>query len=183
MIVTTGRSGSPPCGDTLSAMIASLDIREDDLSSAVVRELVRTHLEAASAESPPCSTHALDVDGLLTPEVTFWTAWEGDDLLGCGALKELDPAHGEIKSMHTAEAHRRRGVGATILTHLLHEADRRGYRHVSLETGSRLTRTDMFAPARALYRRFGFRECPPFGDYRPDPNSTFMTLTLGTEPG
>ena len=159
-------------------MISDFHIRPDDLTAPQVRALIAAHLTAAASESPPESTHALDVDGLVAPDVTFWTAWDGADLLGCGALKELDALHGEIKSMHTAAEHRRRGVAARILTHLIDEAGRRGYRRVSLETGSPITRTDMFAPARALYARFGFRECPPFGAYRPDPNSTFMTMEI-----
>jgi putative acetyltransferase len=118
--------------------------------------------------------HALDLEALRAPEITFWTLWDGSHLLGCGALKELDPLHGEIKSMHTAEARRRTGVGARILTHIIDEARRRGYRRLSLETGSPAA----FAPARALYARFGFVICGPFGNYRKDPYSICMTLDL-----
>jgi putative acetyltransferase len=106
--------------------------------------------------------------------VTFWSAWDGARLLGCGALKELDPAHGEVKSMHTVERSRGQGVGAAILTHIIAEAERRGYRRLSLETGS----MEAFAPARALYSRFGFTLCEPFADYTLDPYSSYMTCEL-----
>src|SRR5262249_36325649 len=108
------------------------------------------------------------------PDIDFWSAWDGDDLLGCGALKRLDAGHGEIKSMRTAEAHRRRGVAAAMLEHLLEEAARREYRRLSLETGS----MEGFEPARRLYPRYGFDYCGPFADYRDDPNSVFMSKTL-----
>jgi putative acetyltransferase len=110
--------------------------------------------------------------------MTFWTAWDGAGLLGCGALKALDPSHGEIKSMHTAAQHRGRGVAAGLVAHMVAEARSRRYRRLSLETGA----MDAFAPARALYARCGFVGCGPFGDYRPDPNSVFMTLELAAEP-
>ena len=117
----------------------------------------------------------LDLDALRSADITFWSAWDGVDLLGCAALKELDATHGEIKSMHTAARHRGRGVGLGLLRQIVAEARSRGYRRLSLETGS----MEAFVPARALYARFGFVVCPPFGDYRLDPNSVFMTLELG----
>lgn len=123
------------------------------------------------AISPPESVHALDLDGLRRPEITFWTAWSGNALLGCGALKELSPDHGEVKSMRTARAHRRSGVARAMLAHIVAEARRRGYERLSLETGSMAE----FAPARSLYERFGFRYCEPFAGYVDDPNSVFMT--------
>lgn len=153
-----------------------MQIRIDDLRGPEIADLLRTHLEFCRAASPPESTHALDLDGLRAPELTFWSAWEGPNLVGCGALKEIDPAHGEIKSMHTAAKHRGRGVGVAILKHIVTEARARGYRRLSLETGSMAA----FAPARALYTGFGFTECPPFDAYKPDPNSVFMTLDLAT---
>ena len=119
-----------------------------------------------------------DLDGLRVPSIAFWTAWDGDLLLGCGALKELDPRHGELKSMRTPDALRRRGAGRAILVHLLAVARERGYARVSLETGSQ----PGFEPARRLYRSAGFTECGPFGDYAPDPNSVFMTLRLDDTP-
>ncbi|MBL0769509.1 GNAT family N-acetyltransferase [Sphingopyxis sp. DHUNG17] len=126
------------------------------------------------ANSPPGSCHFLDFDGLNAPDVTFWSIHCGGELAGCGALKMLDARHGEIKSMRTAESYLRRGVAARMLEHILTQARRRGLERLSLETGS----GEAFAPAIALYRRFGFVDCPPFGDYRPDPFSRFMTRRL-----
>ena len=124
--------------------------------------------------SPPESIHALNVAKLKQPNITFYSAWEGDELLGCGALNELTATHGEIKSMRTAEKHVRKGVARAILQHLLNEAKTRGYTKVSLETGS----MDAFLPARRLYETFGFTYCEPFDQYTEDPNSKFMTLNL-----
>lgn len=160
----------------MPAVSAALQIRIDDLRGTEIADLLRAHLAFCRGASPPESTHALDLDGLRAPAVTFWSAWEGADLIGCGALKEIDPAHGEIKSMHTAARHRGRGVGVAILNHIVAEARARGYRRLSLETGSMAA----FAPARALYTGFGFIECPPFDAYKPDPNSVFMALDLAT---
>ena len=129
----------------------------DDLAGPEVAALLAEHLEELRAVSPPESTHALDLDGLRRPEVTFWTVWDGSDLLGCGALLELDTGHGEIKSMRTASAHQGLGVGSALVTHVVAEARRRGYRRLSLETGS----SAHFAPARRLYARHGFVPCPP----------------------
>ena len=151
-----------------------MEIREDDVRGPEILALLEAHLADVARHSPPESVHALDFEGLRAPDVTMWTAWEHGALLGCGALKEVDPHHGEIKSMRTAEAHLRRGVGTRILERLIGEARRRGYRRLSLETGS----MEAFAPARRLYGRFGFEECPPFADYRPDPYSVYMTLRL-----
>ena len=150
-------------------------IRQDDLRGPEIAALLRAHLDHAAAHSPPESIHALDLDRLRAPEITFWSVWQGRELMGCGALKELAPDHGEIKSMHTARAHRGQGVGTRLVAHILEVARARGYRRVSLETGT----MDGFAPARALYGRFGFRVCPPFAQYREDPNSVCMTLDLG----
>src|SRR5258705_5069174 len=149
-------------------------IRKDDLSGSEIAALLRDHLEHAARHSPPESIHALDLDRLRAPEITFWSAWSGDALVGCGAIKELAPDQGEIKSMHTAGKPRGRGVAARLLEQILGEARARSYRRVSLETGT----MDGFAPARALYSRFGFRVCPPFAQYREDPNSVCMTLEL-----
>jgi putative acetyltransferase len=146
----------------------------DDLARPAVRALIDEHLGDMRATSPPESIHALDHDQLRAEHVTFWTAWDEDGLLGCGALKQLDAEHGEIKTMRTAPAARGRGVGAAVLGFLLAEARRRGYRRVSLETGSQ----DFFGPARRLYARHGFVVCEPFADYVADPNSVFMTLHL-----
>jgi putative acetyltransferase len=146
----------------------------DDLSGPEIAALIGEHLRDMHLQSPPESIHALGLEKLRQPNVTVWSAWEGDELVGCGALKELDPSHGEIKSMRTARAHRRKGVAAAMLRHLLDEAKRRGYARVSLETGSMAS----FEPARQLYARHGFTLCGPFADYRLDANSTFMTRTL-----
>jgi putative acetyltransferase len=151
-----------------------MHIRSGELDHPQVIALLREHLRGMAELSPPESVHALDLDGLKRPEVSFWSAWDEDDLLGCGALKQLDAEHGEIKSMRTAAAHRRRGVAAALLEHLLGEAGRRRYRRLSLETGS----MEGFEPARSLYARYGFDYCGPFADYRDDPNSVFMSKAL-----
>jgi putative acetyltransferase len=152
-------------------------IVEGGLDDPRVIELLRFHLARAAAETAPGSAHALDLSGLRAPEVTFWSAWEDEVLAGVGALKQLGADHGEVKSMHTAEAMRRRGVGAALLGHIIASARGRGLARLSLETGS----WPYFAPARALYAHHGFVECAPFGEYRPDRNSVFMTLTLTPE--
>jgi putative acetyltransferase len=152
----------------------TMRIVEGDLDDQRVIDLLQVHLLRARAETARGSAHALDLSGLRAPDVTFWSAWDGDSLAGVGALRQLTASHGEVKSMHTAESMRRKGVGAAILRHIIAEARRRGMSRLSLETGS----WPYFAPARALYARHGFVECEPFGDYRPDPNSVFMTLVL-----
>lgn len=152
-----------------------MQIRIDDLRGPEIASLLQTHVAFCRTASPPESAHVLDLDSLRVPEITFWSVWDGHDLIGCGALKQLDPAHGEVKSMHTAAKHRGRGVGLVVLKQIVAEARLRGYRRLSLETGSMAA----FAPARGLYAGFGFVECVPFASYRPDPNSVFMTLELG----
>ncbi len=149
-------------------------ICEDDLLSSDVAGLLREHLQSVAMHSPPESVHALNLEALWAPDVTFWTAWEGSDLLGCGALKELNSRHGGIKSMRTVQEHLRKGVGTHILDYIIAESKRRSYSRLSLETGS----MEAFAAARALYVRFGFEFCAPFGDYRDDPYSLFMTRVL-----
>jgi len=151
-----------------------IEIKIDDLSGPEIAELLAEHLRCMAGASPPESRHALNLDELRAPDVTFWSAWQGQELAGCGALKELDAAHGEIKSMRTARAHLRKGVVSMLLDHILSEAQRRASRRLSLETGS----MGYFEPARRLYRKFGFRICPPFAGYREDPNSVFMTREL-----
>ncbi|MGD0561231.1 MAG: GNAT family N-acetyltransferase [Streptosporangiaceae bacterium] len=149
-------------------------IAEDDPRAPEVRELLGRHLELMNTLSPPEDVHALDVDGLLDPAVTFYSYRDGGRVLAVGALKELDTGHGELKSMHTAAEARGQGLGRAMLTHLLAVARRRGYTRLSLETGSMAG----YAPARGLYETAGFRHCAPFASYRPSPNSTFMTLEL-----
>ncbi|REC94954.1 GNAT family N-acetyltransferase [Kushneria indalinina] len=151
-----------------------MKIVQDDLTDPNVIALVRAHLLELAGHSPEESCHALDLDALRGPGMTFWSVWEGDTIAGCGALKALDDTHGEIKSMRTAGTHLRRGVAAKLLDHIIHEARTRGFERLSLETGPH----DLFAPARSLYARFGFETCPPFGPYREDPYSVFMTRAL-----
>jgi len=151
-----------------------MEIITDDLTHPAVHALLREHLTNMYEITPPESVHAFDLEKLRAVDITFWTAWEGDQLIGCGALRELDAKHGEIKSMRTPLAWRGKGAGKAILTHILNEARKRGYERVSLETGS----FDAFIPARRLYETFGFIYCQPFGDYKSDPNSVFMTLRL-----
>jgi putative acetyltransferase len=151
-----------------------MKIELDDLTRPQIHALLNEHLQNMYAVSPPESVHALDLDRLRQPEITFWTAWEGPELLGCGALKELDPLHGEIKSMRTPQVLRRRGAGRALLNHIIQVARDRGYRRLSLETGSQ----DAFQPAQTLYTSAGFGICGPFADYVEDPNSVFMTLQL-----
>ena len=151
-----------------------MHIVEGGLDDPRVVQLLHTHRIRARAETAPGSAWALDPSGLGAPELTLWSAWEGDAVVGVGALKRLSADHGEVKSMYTAEAARGRGVGSAMLRHIMAAARARGMARLSLETGS----WPYFAPARALYARHGFVECQPFGDYRPDPNSVFMTLAL-----
>jgi putative acetyltransferase len=151
-----------------------VNIIVDDLSGAEIRELLEEHLANMRSISPPESTHALPIEGLRKPGVTFWTVWENGELLGCGALKELDAEHGEIKSMRTVSRHLRKGVAKALLDYIIGEAGRRGYRRLSLETGS----MEAFEPARELYARAGFSYCEPFAEYIEDPNSVFMTKEL-----
>jgi putative acetyltransferase len=152
-----------------------MEIRVDDLRGPEIAALLEEHLRHMYEVSPPESVHALDLDRLRRPEITFWTAWMGRELAGCGALKALDRTHGEIKSMRTAKPYLRKGVAAGMLEHILGEAGKRGYRRLSLETGSQ----PAFLPARTLYSRFGFRPCGPFAGYTDDPNSFFMTREIG----
>jgi putative acetyltransferase len=146
----------------------------DDLSGRDIAAFLEEHLQEMRAISPPESVHALDLDGLRQPGVTFWSARDGDTLVGCGALKELGAGHAEIKSMRTAPSRRGQGVAATLLGHLIDEARKRGYCRLSLETGS----FEFFAGARSLYRKFGFEGCDPFGTYTNDPNSVYLTKAL-----
>jgi putative acetyltransferase len=154
--------------------MSRLEIREDDLTGKEIVDLLREHLENMHEITPPESIHALGLEVLRSPNITFWTAWEGTTLLGCGALKELDANSGEVKSMRTANAHRRRGVASKILEHIIKEAEQRAYNCLYLETGA----FPEFAPARALYTRYGFEYRGPFGEYIDDSNSVFMIKKL-----
>ena len=151
-----------------------MKIEVDDLTRPAIHALLQEHLDNMHRLGPPESVHALDLDALRRPEITFWSAWEGDRLLGCAALKQLDARHGEVKSMRTPEALRRTGAGRALLNHVIAEARRRGYARLSLETGT----VAAFVPAHRLYESAGFVPTGPFADYVEDVNSMFMTLAL-----
>lgn len=151
-----------------------MEIIIDDLSGPEIAAFLEEHIQDMRAVSPPESKHALDLPGLRKPEITFWTCWHEGKIAGCCALKQLDSRHGEVKSMRTSRALRRCGVAARLLEHVIAEARARGYQRLSLETGA----MEFFAPARNLYRKFGFEACGPFSTYKPDPNSAFFTRVL-----
>lgn len=152
----------------------TMHIAIDDPERPDVLALLEEHLRNMHAITPAGSVHALDVSRLKVPSITFWSVRDGDTLLGCGALKELDPAHGEVKSMRTPETARRRGAGRAMIHHIIAVARERGYARLSLETGA----SAPFLPARRLYECVGFTSCGPFGDYPDDPHSAFLTLAL-----
>ena len=149
-------------------------IIEGDLTDPRVVDLLHTHLASARAETAPGSAHASELTGLQPPDISFWTIWDDDTLLGMGALKRLSADHGEVKSMYIAQAMRRRGAGSAMLRHIIGVARAGGMSRLSLETGA----WEYFRPARALYSSYGFVECQPFADYVLDPNSVFMSLDL-----
>lgn len=149
-------------------------VKPGDFDDDRVKALLTRHLEGMHASSPPGHVFALDWSGLQQPEISFYALWEGEDLLGVGALKELEPGAGEIKSMRTADAHLRKGVGAAILEHIIAEARRRGYERLSLETGSGAA----FEPALELYRKYGFTEGDAFDGYEKSPFNQFLHLDL-----
>lgn len=151
-----------------------MKIKADDLTDPQIHALLIEHLKNMHELSPPESVHALNLEKLRKPDITFWSAWDGTLLLGCGALKELDLRQGEVKSMRTPSAHRRKGVGRAILEHLIEVARSRGYERLSLETGTAAA----FNPAQRLYESYGFTYCGPFAGYSEDPHSLFMTLSL-----
>lgn len=149
-------------------------ILEGDLKDARVQALLAHHFATARAATARGSAHVLDLSGLTSPDIRFWCAWAGEAVIGLGALKRLSASHGEVKSMHTAQSHRRQGVGSAMLRHIISAARELGFSRLSLETGA----WPYFEPARTMYRRHGFVECAPFGSYAPDPNSVFMTMEL-----
>ena len=151
-----------------------MDIRVDNLESPQVIRLLQEHLSSMALVSPPESCHALNLSGLKVPEVTFWSLWDDDQLAGFAALKHLSETHAEVKSMRTSAQYLRKGVGRTLVQHLIEHARSRGYARLSLETGSMA----YFEPARQLYLSFGFEYCPPFGNYKEDPNSIYMMKVL-----
>lgn len=154
------------------------EITVDDPRAADVRALLERHLAFTAEHSPPEDVHALDVESLVDPSITFVSYRVAGEVLGVGALKDLGAGHGELKSMHTAAAARGRGVAGAIVEHLADLARERGLTRLSLETGT----PEAFGPARSLYARLGFVECGPFGDYGPSPSSTFLTRDLGGRP-
>ncbi|MDG3085128.1 GNAT family N-acetyltransferase [Vibrio hannami] len=153
-----------------------MKIKVDDLSGGEVLALLEEHLADMYATSPPESVHALDIDELKSPEITFFSAWMNDELMGCVAIKQHSQELAEIKSMRTSTNARKTGVGSKLLQHVIKESSTRGYKQISLETGAE----DYFGPARSLYEKFGFSYCEPFAAYKPDPNSCFMTLQLAS---
>jgi len=159
---------------SLGGITHHMKITDGGLDDLRVQRLLAHHFSSARAETAPGSAHALDLSSLKAPDVHFWSAWDGEVVIGTGALKRLSEFHGEIKSMHTEQAYRRSGVGSAMLRHIIAEARKMGLSQLSLETGS----WPYFFPARELYARQGFVECPPFGSYVVDPNSVFMTLEL-----
>ncbi|MFI6456052.1 GNAT family N-acetyltransferase [Streptosporangium amethystogenes] len=146
----------------------------DDLSGPEIAGFLDEHVQEMRSITPLESKHALDLESLRRPEITFWSVMDGDSLVGCGAIKRLDAGHAEIKSMRTSPTRKRSGIASLLLEHVVTEARRMGFTRLSLETGA----TDFFLPARKLYEKFGFEYCDPFADYRPDPNSAFMTKAL-----
>jgi len=151
-----------------------MEIRTDDLNGPEIKALLQRHADEMDAATPAGSCHYLDLDGLRAREISFWSIWDDDCLLGCGALKDFDSKFGEIKSMHVHTSARGQGISNIMLAHIMKEAHRRSYYRLSLETGSMAA----FTPARKLYEKYGFEECPPFGDYEEDSNSIYMTKVL-----
>ncbi|WP_108882819.1 GNAT family N-acetyltransferase [Anderseniella sp. Alg231-50] len=154
-----------------------MEIRIDDLRGPEIAALLEGHLDHMRTLSPPDTVYALDLAALRVPEVTFWTVWDGTDLLGCGALKEISPTFAEIKSMRTAPEHRGKGVAERMVRHILEVARQRGYERISLETGTHVD----FRPAHRLYRRFGFDYCDAFADYTITQHNVCMTLELARD--
>ena len=146
----------------------------DDLSGPEIAEFLDEHVQEMRAITPLESKHALDLDGLRKPEITFWSVMDDDTLVGCGAIKRLDEGHAELKSMRTAPTRKGSGIASHLLEHIITEARQMGFTRLSLETGA----AEFFRPARKLYEKFGFDYCEPFADYRPDPHSVFMTRAL-----
>ena len=149
-------------------------IRLDDLRGPQIASFLDEHIRDMKAVSPPGSKHALDLEGLRRPEISFWTVWDESQIAGCGALKELSADHGELKSMRTAKPYRRHGIASMLMSHITEVSKHKGYRRLSLETGSMA----FFEPARRFYAKFGFTPCGTFADYKLDPNSIFMSRPI-----
>jgi putative acetyltransferase len=151
-----------------------MKIAVDDLSGPEIARFLDEHVQQMRSITPPESKHALDLDDLRKPEITFWSIVDGDTIVGCAAIKRLDDGHAEVKSMRTAPERKRSGIASLLLEHVITEAKQRGFARLSLETGS----AEFFLPARKLYEKFGFTYCQAFADYQPDPNNVFMTHLL-----
>jgi putative acetyltransferase len=150
------------------------NIKLDDLSGKPIFDLLQEHLTDMNAMSPPESVHALNLDALKHESVKFWTIWDGQRLAGCGAFKQIDADHAEVKSMRTSSGYKNKGIASQLLVHIVEQAKQNGFKKLSLETGS----MDYFKPAHGLYQKYGFSFCGPFSDYKEDPNSKFMSLDL-----
>lgn len=153
-----------------------MEMKPDNLTSVEIKKLLARHLNNAALHSPPEAIFALDLEALKAPEVTFWSVWHENTLLGCGALKEISPDHGEIKSMHTCDSQRGKGVASFVVDFIIQQAIKRKYQKLSLETGT----TAAYVPAHRLYQKFGFVDCAPFADYFAAAHSVFMALTLSS---
>ena len=153
---------------------STVKIVADDLSGPEIARFLDEHVQQMRSITPPESKHALDLDGLRRPDITFWSVLDGDTVVGCGALRRLDAGQAELKAMRTQAARKRSGIASLLLAHIVTEAQRAGFTRLSLETGA----AEFFPPARKLYEKFGFDYCEPFADYKPDPSSAFMTRTL-----
>jgi putative acetyltransferase len=158
----------------VAAKAGNMKIIVDDLAGPEIATFLGEHVQEMRSLTPPESVHALDLDALRAPEITFWSVRDDDTLVGCGAIKRLDAGHAEVKSMRTAPSRKRSGIGSLLLEHIIAEASQMGFTRLSLETGA----DEFFRPAHRLYQKFGFAYCPPFAGYRPDPYSVFMTRTL-----
>ena len=152
----------------------ALKIEIDDLSNPEVINFLNEHLQHMIQVTPPGYVHALDIEALRNPEITFWTVWEAELLLCCGALKKLNPEHAELKSMRTTPTHLGKGIASFLLDHILSKAKELNYQKIYLETGS----YEVFQPARKLYEKFGFTYCEPFADYKESVNSVYMSVDL-----
>lgn len=152
-------------------------IKIDDLSDKRIINFLEEHIQEMKSVSPPESKHALDLTGLRKPDITFWSMWDEEEVIGCGAYKRLDSQHAEIKSMRVSFKHRGNGVASILLQHIVNEAIAHGYNKLSLETGA----MPFFEPARKLYNKYGFKPCQPFNDYHEDSNSVFMSLNLNNK--
>ena len=147
---------------------------ENNFDEPQVNELLTKHFIELRSVSPPGSTHVLDIPGLKVPSIKFWSLWENEELIGCGALKFLDENHGEFKSIRVANKFRKNGMGEKIISHLIDQAKQIGIKKISIETGS----GEFFIPARKLFKKFGFKECKPFAHYKEDPNSCYYSLNI-----